>query len=333
MLEVDQNVLKNYTRGTDTDSISYSCNRPFKTVSISGNGECFICICDAWLPASVGKITDFTKLEDIWNNSKSKILQQDIQDKKYTYCAVKHCGIIYNDIIDEKYYINVALDDSCNIACPSCRTHIKNYTSGPVFDERLGQVKHFVDLLNNFSEPFNILLSGSGDVLASKIMRPLVLNWQPKEHQEITLFTNGLLMKKMLPKTEFVNHVNSFWISVDAGTKEIYENVRRPATYEKMRENLDWLAENRRSDQEVILKFTLSAENVTDLLAFSEMCKFYNFKGDITKLDDWGTFNNFNHHDVIGNLLHPLHVYALEQLKEIQNESHLYLSPALTELL
>lgn len=323
-----------YPRGRDhTSTITNSCNVPFKTVSISGFGECFLCHCDAWLPISVGKITDFSRLEDIWNNNTALQLQQDITDKKFTYCAVEHCGVVYNSKFSHDYRINVALDDSCNIACPSCRRNIINYTDGPVFEERSQQVNHFLKLLKNFDKPFTIILTGSGDPLASSIMRPIVLNWTPKVDQRIVLFTNGLLIKKLLPDSTILPNIREFQISVDAGTKQVYENVRRPGKFEVLQENLKWLSQNQKSGVKVSLKFTLSAANAADIVNFSDMCKQYGFTGHITKLDNWNTFDDFNSQDVVDNTKHELHLTAVEQLKIVSTHSHIGLSQILRKLL
>ena len=335
MIPVDnQWLVDQYPRGKDKkNAIGNRCNRPYKTLTVGASQECYLCVCDAWLPVSVGKINEFNKLEDIWNNPIAKELQQDVDSKKYTYCAIEHCGIVNSSILSEKYYIHIGIDDSCNLACPSCRTEIKNYTKGPEYEEKLSSVNHLVKMLNNFDKPFDIVLSGNGDVLASRIMRPLVLNWKPKKDQNITLFTNGLLMKKLLPKTDFLNHVNNIWISVDAGSKTVYENVRRPATYEKMRENLDWLAENRKENQRVVLKFTLQDANANDILDFNSLCEHYGYNGEITKLDNWNTWDDFETQDVVENLLHPLRNNALDQLKKIQFNPHIEISQTIKKYL
>ena len=90
--------LDRYPRGHKGDSIDYVCERPFRSVSISADGSCYICICEAWLPVSVGNIDSFQRLEDIWLNPVACELQKNIQDKKFTHCAVEHCGIKYHNI-------------------------------------------------------------------------------------------------------------------------------------------------------------------------------------------------------------------------------------------
>jgi hypothetical protein len=41
----------------------------------------------------------------------------------------------------------------------------------------------------------------------------------------------------------------------------------------------------------------------------------YGFTGSITYLEDWGTWSDFAHHDVLGNANHPEHDAAVCSLK------------------
>lgn len=325
--------LDRYPRGRNTSAINHVCERPYRSVSISADGTCYICICESWLPVSVGNIESFQRLDEIWSNSTAIALQQDIRDKKFTHCAVEHCGIKYQDILQPTYRINVTLDDSCNLACPTCRRHLINHTSGPLYEQRLNRVKHFLHLLENFDQPLSIILIGSGDPLASAIMRPVVLDWQPKEHQRVILFTNGLLMKKLLPDSKIFANISEFQISVDAGTKDVYEQVRRPGKFSQLIENLDWLATNKPTQSSVTLKFTISSLNAHDVENFSNLCAHYNFRGEITKLDDWGTFDDFDSHDVIDNLDHELRTLAIQQLTAVSNKKNIWLSPYFSKCL
>jgi MoaA/NifB/PqqE/SkfB family radical SAM enzyme len=324
---------KLYPRGKNVNTITNSCERPYRAVSVSNNGECYLCICDAWLPVSVGNIESFSNLEEIWNNPKAKEIQQDVDDKKFTNCAVEHCGILHHNILQPVYRINVALDNSCNLTCPTCRRGMINFTNGPEFDERSKRVNHFLHLLENFNKPLSIILIGNGDPLASTIMRPIVLDWKPKFNQKVILFTNGLLMKKLLSSSNILPNISEFQISVDAGSKEIYEQVRRPGKYKTLRENLDWLAENRPANSIVRLKFTISAANASDVENFSNMCAHYGFQGEVTKLDDWGTFDDFNSQDVIDNANHQLHPTAIKQIKSVSTHKHILLSPYFNKFL
>jgi MoaA/NifB/PqqE/SkfB family radical SAM enzyme len=269
------NQVTRLVRGKDRPPILNSCERPFRSLSIDANGNCYLCICESWLPISVGNISEFRSLADIWTNPTAKILQDSVTNHSYEYCAVERCGIEDFSRPQPEYHIAVNMDNSCNLVCPSCRTEMINYTEGDVFDSRLRLVEHFLTLLENFNEPTKVVLIGSGDPLSSLIMRPIVLNWVPKSNQTITLFTNGLLMKKLLPGSTVFGHISEFQISVDAGSSEVYEVVRSPGKFKNLRENLDWLADNKPEHSKVTLNYTLSANNALDVGNFVSMCEHY----------------------------------------------------------
>jgi MoaA/NifB/PqqE/SkfB family radical SAM enzyme len=280
----------------------------------------------------VGNILDFHRLEDVWTSKIARELQQDIDSKKFTYCAVRHCGVVNYDIDFPLYQIGVNVDESCNLACPSCRTSMINHTSGQVFDLRKNYIDHLVKLVNNFDNPLKLIMSGNGDPLASLIMRPLVLNWQPKSNQTIKLFTNGLLMKKLLPDSNILSHIKEFQISVDAGTADVYKIVRQPGNFSVLQENLNWLSQNRKGAR-VDLQFCLQSANAHDVVNFVDMCEHYGFNGNIVKLDNWHTFDNFESQDVVDNKHHPLHSTAMHELSKVKGRKNIYINSYLLDLL
>jgi hypothetical protein len=326
--------LKWWPRGKDhATPIIHTCNVPHKALNIDVSGTCYVCHCEAWLPIPVGNILDFNQLEDVWSSTVARELQADVDNQNFTYCAVKHCGITDFDINFPIFNIGINIDESCNLSCPSCRRQMVNHTDGPVFEERRSYINHIVKLINNFNQPMKLTMSGNGDPLASVIMRPLVLNWHPKDNQTIKLFTNGLLMKKLLPDSTVFKNIKEFQISVDAGSKEVYEIVRKPGKFSILRENLDWLAENIAPGVQVFIQFCLQATNVNDLVNFANMCQHYGFMGNVTKLDNWNTFNNFSEHDVIDNISHPLHNVAIKQLQLVKNHPNICLNSYLRNLI
>lgn len=324
--------LKFYPRGADAGVITHTCNAPHRVVNIDTTGSCYICHCEAWLPISVGNILDFTSLEQIWDSKTAKELQQDVDSQKFTYCAVRHCGVVNYDIDFAHYQIGVNIDESCNLACPSCRKSMTNHTSGEVFDLRKSYVDHLVTLVNKFDKPLKLIMSGNGDPLASLIMRPLVLNWQPKSNQTIKLFTNGLLMKKLLPNSPVLPSIREFQISVDAGSSDVYHDVRRPGRFDILQENLQWLSENRNGAR-VDLQFCLQASNANDVVNFADMCDRYGFNGNIVKLDNWHTFDDFDQRDVVDNKTHPLHTTAMQQLKSVKDRRSICINSYLLDLI
>lgn len=306
--------------------ITNHCNFPSRTLVVDWHGNCFVCVCEAWLPITVGNINDFSKLSDIWNHPVAQSLQEDIDQKKFTHCAVDRCGIQNNDQLAknycgkqiDSYYISINIDESCNLHCPSCRQTSIMRNDGAEYDYKLAQVNHLVNLLESFDYPVHIIISGNGDPLASNIMRPLLHHWRPKKNQTIRLFTNGLLLEKQLTDNPIVNHITQYFISIDAGSADVYHQVRQPARFDVLIKNFNFLQELVKTTRaEVLLKFVLQYTNRHDMQNFIDLCQRYNFKGVINRLEDWGTWPAFSDHDVVGNTQHPAHAETIDNLKDI----------------
>ena len=120
--------------GIDTDKnlgLATFCPRPYDTVLIDKMGSCYLCECASWLPQSVGNL-HIQSLENILTSSMAGELQNSIADGSYRYCNNKQCSWLVGKDFElfEKENpnyriknIRLAIDDSCNLSCPSCRTH------------------------------------------------------------------------------------------------------------------------------------------------------------------------------------------------------------------
>jgi molybdenum cofactor biosynthesis enzyme MoaA len=342
-----QYVLQSHPRGSQEKTpITHSCNRPYNSVTIDMYTNCMLCVCDGWLPKPVGKITDFQRLEEIWDNPIAATIQKNVDDKKFTWCAVNHCGIKQQDNLETMYQLIFGIDDSCNLRCPSCRRETRMYESGPLYEEKLQAVKHTVELLNQFDSRIHITLACSGDPLASHIYRPLLHSYVGQPGHTFTLFTNGLLIKKQLDKTALVDKITEFRISIDAGSKDVYEKVRVGGNWETLLENFDYLEANNLSDM-VLLVYVVQRNNYKDLENFVNLLEQYKFQGTLTQLDDWGTWNHapvknpdawtiangtYVEHNVL-NPSHPEYHDCRDQVIQVKDHPRLSLAPRLQQLL
>lgn len=330
-----EHAYKTVPRNKDLNlDVAHTCSFPSNTVVIDWQGQCIVCQCETWLPVSVGQIDDFATLSDIWTSPTARHLQQDIiKDKKFTYCAVDRCGVLDRDMHYPKHYISINIDESCNLRCPSCRWTGIMITEGPEFDIKLARAKHIANLLQNFQEPCHIIMSGNGDPLASAIMRPLIHSWQPRDNHTIRLFTNGLLMQKQLDGSPILDSITEYQISIDAGSAEVYEQVRLGGLWSQLLKNLDWLRmQVKKKPASVGLQFVLQQANYQDMNNFCELVIGYGFYGSITYLENWSTWleridhkvgrkdvfiDHFDEHDVIGNREHPEHAQAMDTLRRV----------------
>ena len=320
--------------------VDYHCNAPSRKLLIDWKGDCFVCGCELWLPISVGKITDFERLEDVWASPTAQALQQSIDRKTFDNCAVTRCGVMHYDMVETEYTISINIDESCNLHCPSCRTAPVMITSGSRHEEKLVWVNHLVDMLEQFEQPCRIIMSGNGDPLASSIMRPLLHRYKPREKQWIKLFTNGLLLRKQLTDNPVTAHIDEYLISIDAGSPEVYEQVRLGGRWEQLIDNFIFLkdhippTDSEGSHHNVSLTMVMQKNNYLDMKNFCKLCLYFGFVGSITKLEDWGTWQDFSEHDVL-NPTHSEHTTAAQFLRETYDEYsyHIFFHSALQQFL
>jgi hypothetical protein len=331
--------LRSMTRGKNySGNITNSCNLPLTQVSVDANSDCFLCNCEGYLPVPVGKVNDFESLEQVWNSPIALMLQDDIQQKKFSWCAVTHCGIINQNIKNDNYSLSINIDDSCNLACPSCRRELRMLENGPEFEQKYKDLTRILEWLEKFNHPINISLGGTGDAFASQLIRNFIKNYKYKSGQTFTITTNGLLLKKVIVDSAIRPAITNISISIDAASKDVYEQVRRPGKWSVLMDNLTWLVDNRQNSR-VNLNFVLQKTNFRDLPAFADLCRQLNFSGNIMALNDWGTWNTkpvvdpdeytivngtYLDHDVAAPG-HPEHSEFIQVLKSVREKNFKFL--------
>lgn len=298
------------------------CHHPFNTITVDGDANVFMCTCQAWLPISVGKIYDFASLEEIVKSPKAREIQRSIIDGSYRYCDHKTCSIINSKQLSSRIdhrpdninWINFSLDFSCNLSCPSCRSEFKFLSDGdPEIDQKRQSAFYLAKLIENHNNPIKFTLAGDGDPFASIIYREFLstLDLQEKSIQdvEIELITNGLLISSHWHKLKNIHkNIVRTKISFDAGTEEVYRVTRCGGDWSKLLRNVNyiknWKTENS-SNMCLTANFVVQTSNYKDMIEYVKICDQLGFDEiNFQKIDNWGTFNNFNHHAVWMNS-HP----------------------------
>ena len=121
------------------------CYHPFNTITVDGFGDVYVCVCQAWLPISVGKIWEFKSLRDIVQSPRAREIQTSILDGSYRYCDNNTCSIIQEGELENRIdhrrddinWINFAIDSSCNLSCPSSRKEFTFINEGPEYERRI----------------------------------------------------------------------------------------------------------------------------------------------------------------------------------------------------
>ena len=228
------------------DKSKLICVTPF-TYSELFDDKQFLC-CPGWLNED---IYETNSIKDNFNSKKAQEIRNSILDGSYKYCdseqcphlnALKQDKFIDNRLVPKtketlkKYkpiseigIVNFCFDKSCNLQCPSCRSEFINYLGKDRdgVDEKLRQVNE--ELSGTIKK---LYLSGSADPFYSKSFRQFLINFNPDAYpklKNIHLHTNGILWTDQLWERMNSIHpyVKSCEISIDAATKDTYENKTR----------------------------------------------------------------------------------------------------------
>lgn len=327
---------------TSHTPVNNRCNVPSFTIVVDFLGNCLLCDCDGWLPIPVGKVGDFNTIEEVFASPQAQMIQQDVANGNFSWCAVDHCGIRNNSKIRSEVTLLINIDESCNLHCPSCRREPIMISQGNEYEKKIDYVNRVTTWLESYDKKIHIVMSGNGDPLASHIMRPLIKNFIPKENQKFTIFTNGLLIKKQLDKLPILDHVRQFKISVDAGSEEVYQDVRPPGVWKILLENFDYIKSIDKNPI-TVLNFAFQNKNYQDLPNFVDLCNRYGFTGNVHQLEDWGTWSQispeskdawtikngtFDNHDVLKES-HVNYSSAKSIVKDLLDSPRINFSPYL----
>ena len=172
-------------------------------------------------------------------------------------------------------------DSSCNLACPSCRVGL--VMADKPQNERLDRARERVILPLLRNRQVGLHLTSWGDPFASRHYRSILEALRHDDFNGVSLFllTNGLGLTKnaWTSMPHLAEKIVELRVSVDAATKETYEDVRRPGRWEIIRENLNVMGELSRAGtfrrnrfsggtQAVASDLFLDTEHASFVLAF-----------------------------------------------------------------
>ena len=322
---------------------NYICTKPFKELQLY-KSNAHIC-CPGWLEKPIG---NGDSLNDLFHNDIAQDIRESILDGSYKYCNENHCpalselnaGKIHDWFIPKTKRnikkittnispkdINFNFDESCNFKCPSCRTDYINYKG----NDRL-KVDNWLDRINTeLSKDIETMyISGSCDPFYSKSFRLYLESLNVEDYpnlKKIHIHTNGSLWTENMWNKLFHIHeyITSCEISIDAGTKDTYENkVRLGGEWDKLLNNLSFIC-NIPTIKRYSFSFVVQDNNYTEMLEFynvienlmkhrdpQEWCCYY------LRIINWGTFNEgeFKLKDV-ADPTHPEYGMFIDRLKDV----------------
>ena len=280
----------------------YVCKHPFEYMDVNHDGD-FVC-CPSWCPTNIRPKTGIS-----FNSQAAKEIRKSVLDGSYKFCDHKVCPSLnslketkakpYNfytrEEFDKKYNIKsiedvdnleaypeeilFGWDRSCNFKCPSCRVNLipNDKIDSPLHKNKLQILEHIENKLGKGIK--KILVTGSGDPFYSKIYRDFLINFDKTKFpniENIQIITNGKMVnKKMWDQLNAAPYVKQMEISIDAGTKNTYENITRlGGNWDTLIDNLNFVKTIDSLD-ELIVSMVVSKYN------YQEMITFYNLIYDI----------------------------------------------------
>jgi sulfatase maturation enzyme AslB (radical SAM superfamily) len=305
-MKINQRLFDHYGIETSKDlEIKKKCGRPFDTVLIDKMGSCYACECTAWLPQSIGNL-HINHLHQILRSSEAQELRDSINDGSYKYCNIKQCMYLMDisrvpwtdetPAADLKE-IRLAIDDSCNLACPSCRKEQIFVRSGKQMTMRMRLIDRVLDYIRKHHRgPLNIHIGSDGDPFASLVYRYFMRNVVGLDNLSYTFQTNGLLVKKMYGRvTHVFDKLAALNLSIDGATKETYERLRKGGQWRGIVENMQFIKDIKQQHRfKFHMHMVVQKDNWREMPRMLELASQYDADTVyFNPIQDWNTSSNF----------------------------------------
>jgi wyosine [tRNA(Phe)-imidazoG37] synthetase (radical SAM superfamily) len=178
----------------------------------------------------------------------------------------------------------------------------------------LARVQYWIDRTPD--KKINILIGSNGEPFASPIYTNF-LKSQFNENVSYEIRSNGTLIKRHINDLSILPNLKIIKLSIDAATAPTYERVRRPAKWNTLLDNIDYINILKETYKfQVFASFVIQRENLEDVLEFIEFCNDNDIDScDFTLLQDWGSFHNFDA-EAVHNPQHHLHSRFLQIIRD-----------------
>ena len=300
-MKINQRLFDQYGIDTHKDLlIRKRCPRPFDTVLIDKKGSCYACECQSWLPQSIGNL-QVNSLDEIIGSTMHKHLQDSITDSTYRYCNENQCsyikgGRLMDSDVNHIRNVRLAIDDSCNLRCPSCRKTMIFHKAGTAFNLGIKLADRINDWLRHNPELVQVHIGSDGDPFASHVYRHFMERTPKRDNIKYSILTNGLMFKEFHTRVPYViSNLTELGVSIDGATKDTYEKLRLGGRWEKVLEGLECMAEQKhKRGFRFILHFVVQKDNYHEMEKIVDLGEQYGAdRVWLNKIQDWGTIDDF----------------------------------------
>ena len=316
---VNKRLFEQY--GIDVDKnlqIQTRCPRPFDTVLIDKQGSCYACECQSWLPQSIGNL-QIQELSEILRSKMAEHLQSSIADNTYRYCNTKQCAWLldkknpppWQTQLPERRikHLRLAIDDSCNLRCPSCRKGLIFHKEGSAYQLGIRLADRINEWLYDYPHPLQVHIGSDGDPFASHVYRHFMEQTPERDNIKYSILTNALMFKDFHTRVPYViDNLEELGVSIDGASRETYEKLRLGGKWEKLLEGLECISRlKQKHNFRFILHFVVQRENYHEMEDIIDLGRRYGAdRVWLNRITDWQTYSDFSWHDVVAPE-HPEH--------------------------
>ena len=216
-----------------------------------------------------------------------------------------------------------SFDRTCNLKCPSCRIELFTANS-----KKIKEVEGNIELIKEQygSTLKRIYITGSGDPFVSVGFRNFLRNFKKSDWpklENIHLHTNATRWSKKMwdSMKEVQPYIGTCEISIDAGTKDTYENKTRiNGNWEELIENLKFIA-TISTIRSINTSFVVQQKNYKEMKIFYNLIReIFDHKAMIffSKIQDWGVMQEGEFiKQEVHNPNHPEHSEFLKSVREV----------------
>lgn len=271
------------------------CREPWNNLDVWVGGNVHCC---CWIKTPVGNILE-KSLTEIWNGYVIQDIRRSVTDGDFRYCFL--CPLLPGPrgplgprpakLPDTSRipHLMLSYDRTCNLSCPSCRTHV---LAG---DELLPKETSLVHerILADIGIADMIGLAGCGEPFASPSYRALLKELPSRApNAPIHLISNGLLLdadrwQELGPAARQIALLS---ISIDAATEATYEQNRREGSWSRLWANIEIVrARKRERPFQLQTNFVVQANNFREIIPFTELAFAHDFSEiHFSFIDNWG---------------------------------------------
>lgn len=306
------------------------CKKAFENLYLAMDGKCTLC---SWMNVNVGDLTT-ESIENIFYGENARKIRRELLAGDFSHCNHTACHFLENDTLpdlneDEIGEImdnisiksmELAYDWICNHSCPCCRNEM--FVPNEEEKNRYEKInKEILPILNESCD--EIVLSGAGDMFASKYSMDLAQKLKPKNKNcRIKIQTNGALFNESNWKK--IEHLKDYYTTVIV-TPNSYNRINHQYlsgghnSYDSVIENLYFIKSLREKNyiKEYKISIVVQERNFCELPEFVERSinDFGCDKVVIKPLYKWFfiTEENYWYKDIL-NPLHPYHKQYMELL-------------------